>query len=166
MPTSKIQLIKNLQPLSYENGTCGVLGCIDPRLAFLNLSLAQGLYPNQAISCFTCAGAVKALNEQEQLYITNLDVMVNTLQIRNFLILNHLDCKAYNIRMGYYDEIRFHVEELNKAAKFIVNRYRELKLNISAACIPCIPGQNPEQIEGVLIVGNYTCEESKSFSCV
>lgn len=158
-------LIKDIQVLSYEEGNCALFGCFDPRLFSLNLDIVTRLYPNQKIVPFISGGASKGLNERSEFVLENIEMMVEILKIRNFVILNHRDCKAHNLNLSSDQEILYHVKQLCLAREYLLEKYNSLNLKIYTACIPTKPGVVSQDVRELLVVQNHSVEVISSLAC-
>lgn len=145
--------IKNLSPVA-NTEDCIFISCFDPRIQGTILALKERLYPSCRLYPVTLPAAIKVLNTQPDYFFSCiLDIAIVKLQVRDIVLVTHLDCKGYGLDLGLEAQVKHHANELISAYKLLVNQYGGM--NITSICVPSLP-ESTEPISEVVVVEGYS----------
>jgi len=113
-----------------------VLGCIDFRFWEALFSFVRQRFGIDRFDPLILAGGAKnlaspALSAMPEVTFFNIDVSHRLHHIKHVVVTNHIDCGAYGGSAkfaGKEEEIAFHKQELEKAARLIAEKYPDLKI--------------------------------------
>lgn len=147
--------ITDLRAISTEASNCTFISCFDFRIQRTLLALKQNLYPNQVLYPIALPAAIKLINlESDYFFRTILNFVISKLQIRDIVLVTHLDCKGYDLTLDFEGQIKHHVNELMNARRLIINQYGAT-INITTICVPSLV-ESAELISEVIVVQEYT----------